>query len=165
MTTHIYAHTHTQETSLVEVKSAMRDADSQAKARAAHDAKTISSLETQLREAHSHLEKLRSVHEQELAKMTQRAEEEKRALSRINESAVSHAFSNQHSLILGFISYDFLLQISKLRSQLDGQRTRLKAEHKAEIKKLTDKVQYLPLTSGLLPRGDQGVGVTVVSTE
>ena len=67
----------------------MSEAEAQAKAKEAHSAKVISSLEREVGELRSQLKKEREQHEEVVSEVREKAEEERKSYVRIHEASVS----------------------------------------------------------------------------
>ncbi len=80
---------HLQEAALAELASALSEAEAQAKGKAAHSSKVISSLEREVGELRGQLKEERSQREREVRETREKAEEEKESYVRIHEAAVS----------------------------------------------------------------------------
>ena len=78
-----------QETALAKLTSALSEAEAQAKGKAAHSAKVISSLEREVGELRNQLKEEQDQREREVREAREKAEEEKQSYTRIQEAAVS----------------------------------------------------------------------------
>ena len=78
-----------QETSLAKLTSALSEAEAQAKGKAVHSAKVISSLEREVGELRNQLKEEQGQREREVREVREKAEEERQSYQRIQEAAVS----------------------------------------------------------------------------
>ena len=78
-----------QETALAKLTSALSEAEAQAKTKAAHTSKVISSLEREVGELRGQLKEEQGRREREAREAREKAEEEKESYVRIQEAAVS----------------------------------------------------------------------------
>ena len=95
-----------QETALAKITSALSEAEAQAKGKAAHSAKVISSLEKEAGELRGQLKEEQEEREREVREAREKAEEEKQSYVRIQEAAVS-----QFMTILGVSCFSCRLSV------------------------------------------------------